>query len=209
MQWGQRWRSRASHSRAARPISPIAKAHVEGRHAGQQDRKLGGGIAHRPQRTCVRGGARYRRILEHTLFQHAGEEFVELRGLAHRIGAGTLHQHVHGMAPGQRRTKSLDLAQHEIQVAGPHHLECRDATRQFRLRALQQDGHGVVVRQAAPRGRNGFRLRVQFQDDAGDDPQRSLSPGQQVAQVVARVVLDHLVQAADYAAVGEHGLDAD
>jgi len=45
---------------------------------------------------------------------------------------------------------------------------------------------------------------VQAQHDAGDDAQRALAADEQLLQVVARVVLHHLVQAGDDGAVGQH-----
>ena len=94
-------------------------------------------------------------------------------------------------------------------VAGPHHLEGRHARRQHRLRARQQGGYRFVVGQAAKGGRHGTRLGPQAQHGARDHAQGAFAADQEVAQVVAGIVLDHAVGAADDAAVGQHRFDVE
>src|SRR3546814_13638080 len=46
-------------------------------------------------------------------------------------------------------------------------------------------------------------------DQPGDDAERAFRANEQLLQIIAGVILDHLVQRRNHPAIGEHGLDAE
>ncbi len=106
----------------------------------------------------------------------------------------------------QRRTQRGEVALDEGQRRGVHRL----VAHQLRVERVAQSPHqrhGVAQRAAGgPRGDAGARLREQAQGRGGDDAERALAADEQVAQVVAGVVLAKAVQAAPELALRGHDL---
>jgi hypothetical protein len=124
-------------------------------------------------------------------------------GLA--LGVVDLQQHRPGcrrQRPRQRRVVGLD----ERQRVTPHDLEAGQPAGQPRARQAQQRQRGVEAVAARQGGQRGRRLRAELQRGGGDHAQRALAADEQVAQVVAGVVLAQARQAVPDLALRRHDL---
>ena len=105
----------------------------------------------------------------------------------------------------RRRRPGLGACDQLVELA-PHDLEGAHRAADLLFQPAQQRDdlgeagkreQGAVV---AP------RTSLEPQHDAGDDSESAFGAHEQVLQVVAGVVLDHLVQAGEHGAVGQHRL---
>ena len=76
------------------------------------------------------------------------------------------------------------------------------------LRAAQQRHDIVEAGERAERGGDLARRRMEPQHGAGDEAERAFRADEDLLQVIARIVLQHLVERGDDGAVGQHGLES-
>ena len=170
---------------------------------GQRD-----GLAQMPQRgrlgqAAGQAGIGYQALLKRGLQQGlaaaAGGGFV--------VGGRLLQQHGPGRG-GQGLRQLRKVAPHQVQRKLVHHLKAGQAGAQAGLRQAQQ-GQALRQRLASGQGRDlGRRHREQLERGGGDDAQRAFAADEQIAQVVAGVVLAQATQALPDLALGRHHLQA-
>ena len=112
------------------------------------------------------------------------------------------------MRGGERRLQpaALDRGGHQLP---PHRLEDEEPAGQRALQGAQQPERVVEALHRAERRLHALRLRMQPEHHAGDDAERALRADEHLRPVVAGVVLQHLVERAHHAPVGEHHLEAE
>ena len=118
-----------------------------------------------------------------------------------------LHQHVPGMRLGKRIADVDAVAHAELDGDVGKQLETGEAAGGLVARDRQQLQRIVRRFQADERGLHRARFWKQFQRRRGDDAERAFGADEQVAQVVAGVVLLQLRQAVENAAVGQHDFE--
>ena len=92
---------------------------------------------------------------------------------------------------------------------GPHHLVRRQVGAQSLPGEPEQRERGVVVRDGTERRLHARREREEPQHGPRDDTQRAFAADEELLQVVACVVLQHVVHRVDDGAVRQHDLDAE
>ena len=115
---------------------------------------------------------------------------------------------VHGDG-GERTSQLRKVAAHEVERKPVHDLEPREPRAEAFVREREQRGRGGDRRQGRHRRRDRGGARVQLQRRRGDDRERSFAADQEVAQVVAGVVLAQAREAVPDATFGGDRLDAE
>ena len=135
-------------------------------------------------------------------FQRLVEPVAQPPGLRRRH----LEEHVPGIGLRQR-IAAAGVAEREIDGDARHQLE----RRQRAIGRLLDEGEeveGVLRRRHRhERGLDRARTRKEFEHRRRDDAERALGADEQVAQVVAGVVLLELVEDVHHPAVGEHDFE--
>ena len=192
---GRAWASAASvvahELRNARDRDRDVVLDVQAFH-GLGDRQV---LADLPQRLGLRQAFGDHAVGDAALLHAGFEQALELRT---RMFLGLVVRHLEQHAPGrglvQRHLGCRHVARHQRQGELAHDLETGQAGAQRLVRQAEQ-GHGMFHRRHRRPGRElRGRQRHQLHGRRGDDAQRAFGADQQVAQVVAGVVL---AQAAD------------
>ena len=113
------------------------------------------------------------------------------------------------MLARERIAIAVSVLQGKVDDAARHQFEAGDRAADARLRQVQQFHGGGGRGQADEGGLDRARPRKQFQHGGGDDAERSFGADENMAQVVAGIVLLQLAQEVHDAAIGQHHLDAD
>ena len=119
------------------------------------------------------------------------DQRVPRRGLRQRIAA---------------RRVELD---HSLDAVAQHHLERGDVAARALHRDAEQIDRGLRGCHGRERRLHRARARYQFQHRGGDDAERAFRADEQVAQIVAGIVLFQFVEDVEHAAVGEYHLQPD
>ena len=101
------------------------------------------------------------------------------------------------------------MLEHDVDALARHDLEAGHAAGGELGGKPKQIDRGLHRRDRRPRGLDRLRPRHQPQHRRGDDAERAFRADEQVAQVVAGVVLLQLVEVVQDAAVGQHHLEAE
>ena len=96
----------------------------------------------------------------------------------------------------------------EFECDARNELEARDAAAGALVGEIEQRERCVRGGQADEGGLDRARAREQAQHRSGDDAERAFSADEDVAQVVAGVVLLELAQIVEHASVGEHDFES-
>ena len=154
-------------------------------------------------------------LREHGIGGEAGFERRGERALQHRVerilgaGAREFAEHVPGRGTRERRAAAGDVLQHEVQRQLRHELEARHAVA-ARGAQVSEQLHGRRHRGDRDEGgRHGPRHREEPQRRRGDHAERAFGADEEVAQVVACVVLAQRIEAREHAAVRQHHLEAE
>ena len=115
---------------------------------------------------------------------------------------------VHGAAASGCRSCG-QVPSHELERERVHHLEARETGAEPLLGQSEQRRRRGKRRQRRHRGHHGGRPRMQLQRRRRDDRQRPFAADEEIAQVVAGVVLAQARKAVPDAAFGSDGLEAE
>ena len=184
------------------------QADVE-REDGRQVVELLDIVAQRPDLVPLRLRLAEHGVADQAVLHAVAERLLELRGVLLLAGAERLDQHVVGVAVGNRGRRPRLRAGDQLVELAPHHLERAHRPAQLLLQLAQQGSHFREAGHGQQRAVVAAGTALQPQHDPGDDAERALGAHEQVFQVIAGVVLDHLVQAREHRAVGQHGLQAE
>ena len=174
---------------------------LAGRRLGQRDM-----LAQLPQAQGLRaGGGEHGVARDAAVEGGADARFQQRRGVVFRLAARQFHQGVLRIARGERVAQLGEMGLDQLQAEVRHQFEAR------------QRGAALVLQQAEQRQRMARRfqrdqgaerrlgLRVELEHGGRDDAQRPLGADEQVAQVVAGIVLAQAAQAVpDFALGGDH-----
>ena len=125
----------------------------------------------------------------------------EIRSLA-------FHQHIVGVVLGDWRVALGRRRRDQPVELLPHHLKSRQRAAQGAVHMSQKAGEMVKVVQPDKGHVAGYRLLPQSQHQPRDDSQGSLGTHEQLFQVIARVVLDQVIQRGHHRAIRQHRLHA-
>ena len=146
----------------------------------------------------IAGAAQRQRVLQQRFHAGPALRFGNLVGAFQQHAVRYLAEQGHALL----REMAINQAQREL----VHHLEAGQAGAQLPLRQAEQL-HGVLHRRhGGPGGELRGRQRVQLHGRRGDDAQRAFAANEQVAQVVAGVVLAQAAQAVPDLALRRHHL---
>ena len=144
-------------------------------------------------------------VVEHLLEQ----AFEQLRAHARRFRCPTARA-APSTVPAAAGAAGREMLAHQSQREVVHQLEAGQPGAEPRLRALQQRDRGVDARRTLAQAVIvAAGLREQLQRRGGDDAERAFAADEQVAQVVAGVVLAQPAQAVPDLAVGGDDLEAE
>ncbi len=121
----------------------------------------------------------------------------------------TAHQHVPGMRRRQRVANAVAVAQREIDGEAADQFETRGRAIAALLDEVEEIDCGLRRWHADERRLDGLRRRKQLEHRRRDDAERAFGADEQVAQVVAGVVLLELVEGPQHASVGQHHFEAE
>ena len=145
-------------------------------------------------------------ILDRAFGQRRLQRLLQRRRLG--AGRGHLDQDVPGMATGERRARSGNMLQHQIERARRHQLEALDRIAERPLGLPQQAECGLGRVEADPGDRARSDRGHEPQAGRGHDAQRPLRPDQQLGEIVAAIVFLEGGEAVEDRAVGQHRFEA-
>ena len=121
-----------------------------------------------------------------------------------------LHEHVPGVRPASGSRVPGTMAEHDVDADPRDQLEGGEARRGLRL-ARRRGARSAAAGSCEPDegDARAARLRKQPQHRRGDDAERSLGADEEVAEIVAGIVLAELAEPVPDLAGGEHDLDAE
>ena len=150
-------------------------------------------LAHVPQRVRLRRGSRRpRRRSTQPSLQRGLEQALELRARVRlRLAVGVLEQHAVRRRSAKRHAQLREvLAPPGSSANCAHHLEAGQAGAELACASASSAHRRIDARaRAASAVSVAAGLRIQLQRRRGDDAQRAFAADEQVAQVVAGVVL--------------------
>ena len=164
-------------------------------------------LAQRPEGPALRdrggdGGVADDARLERLL--HQSVETVG--GVLLAFGVAALQQHVPGRRFGERPARVGHVPHHQFQAVVGDQFERGQRGRQPPLGQLQQPQRGLRIGEPGDGGHLRARLREQLDRRGGDHAQRAFGTDEEVAQVVAGVVLAQPPQPVPDLAVSGHHL---
>ncbi len=109
-----------------------------------------------------------------------------------------------GCEPASGIAGAFGVAEDEFDADPRHQLETRQLARAHFMGEIEKPGHLFETGEADKGRRLAFRGRHQLQHRRGDDAERAFRADEQVAQIVAGIVLPERPQAVPDAAIGEH-----
>ena len=169
---------------------------------------LGDGLADEPEVSRLIGRLRDRGVQNEPFLARGDENVLHLRlRAAIRLRPRDLEQHVPGIGRRKGIARALDVLEHDLDHEARDELEGRQRRARARLR-LGKQRQRILDRGQRDHGRRHLgRARQQAQHRRRDDAERALRADEEIAQVVARVVLLERAQTIPHAPVRQHDFE--
>jgi len=146
-------------------------------------------------------------ILDDALLDEIGECLFHLVIRLGRAWERRLDERVPAMRASQWRPHPFDMPQDQSQCLIRHQLETFDRIAQPFFQCPQCVKRMLRTAHPHPDDDPSFDGRLQPQRRGGDDAERSLGPGKELAQIIAAIVLLQCRQSLEQAAIGHDRLD--
>ena len=162
-----------------------------------------------PQAVRLRQALGHHRVLHAVVLEGSFQQCLKARTRV-RLGfaVGVFQQHAvgHVLSLHERYAQLRHVLGHQRQGEAPHHLEPRQPRAQVLVRQAQQAYGSLHGRHGRPGSEAGSGLWKELERGGGNDAQRALTANEQVAQVVAGVVLAQPLETMPHLALGRHYL---